>query len=180
MGNPFTSEPVATPFDIGLGLPDDSDEVLARMRQLILERKPPGVPMETFAVHCMFQILVIEEIHGGYYVTAGNLLARVLDLPMLSVPEHPPSRPESWVYFIQAGDSGDIKIGLARDVAKRMSDIQNGCPHELRLLVAVPGDKDVELAFHREFRQWRVRREWFAPSQELLDRIKVLAEAANG
>src|ERR1035437_7766886 len=53
-------------------------------------------------------------------------------------------KPEQWVYFIQAGSEGPIKIGIADSPALRLRELQTGNHLPLTLLKAVPGGKDLE------------------------------------
>lgn len=78
-------------------------------------------------------------------------------------------KPRSWVYFIQAADSGPIKIGFTTgDPRSRMASLQTGNPHPLRLLVVVPGTPEDEGSLHERFAQSRMQGEWFAPSPILI------------
>lgn len=162
----------------GLDVEDHSPEVLARMRQVALAHKRPEVSLEAFAVHCMFEHVVLDDLQQGRWEEAHSVLGFVLGEAPSTETEALLQPPESWVYFIQAGEGGAIKIGQTRDLGQRLTILQNASPQELRLLVAVRGDRDTELAFHHEFRECRVRREWFAPAPELLRRIEQLAAEA--
>src|ERR1035437_9781756 len=70
-------------------------------------------------------------------------------------------KPEQWVYFIQAGSEGPIKIGIADSPALRLRELQTGNHLPLTLLKAVPGGKDLETELHRELAAYRLCREWF-------------------
>lgn len=77
-----------------------------------------------------------------------------------------------FVYFMQAGEDGAIKIGFsASSVAARMQGNQVGCPHTLTLLGVIPGDVALERRWHKVFRACRLRGEWFSPNRRLLDAI---------
>lgn len=78
----------------------------------------------------------------------------------------------STIYFVQAGDGGLIKIGIADNVVRRMTTIQSMCPQRLRLLATMPGSMQDEEALHNRFLQDRLHGEWFTPSPELMDFIK--------
>jgi hypothetical protein len=78
------------------------------------------------------------------------------------------------VYFVRAGPDGPVKIGLARDVARRLKTLQTASPVPLLLLGVVPGDAKVERQLHRRFAGSRLRGEWFTPSPELLAHIDAL------
>lgn len=82
----------------------------------------------------------------------------------------------SGVYFIQCGDGGPIKIGIAKAVNERLADLQVANPYELRLLGYVPTDdaEALEGRLHGQFYQLRIRGEWFRPEAVLLDFINGL------
>lgn len=76
-----------------------------------------------------------------------------------------------WVYFIQAGDSGPIKIGSSNSPTTRLSELQIGSALDLRLLRQLPGTADDERALHARFAAHRIRGEWFEPSPEVLEEV---------
>jgi hypothetical protein len=82
----------------------------------------------------------------------------------------------TFVYFIQEGDEGPIKIGFSRNVQERIKALQTGHAQPLRLLHAMRGTLDDEQRLHRRFARLRIQNEWFAPAPELLD---WLAQAAG-
>jgi len=57
----------------------------------------------------------------------------------------------SAVYFLKAVSSGWIKIGYSKRPLERVSGYHTFCPHELRLLKVIEGERDVEHAWHRRF-----------------------------
>jgi hypothetical protein len=70
--------------------------------------------------------------------------------------------PESdFVYFIQSGTSGPVKIGLSKTPVQRVSKLQTGNPRELILRHVIPGDRGIEEQLHDRFRAARIRGEWF-------------------
>lgn len=69
--------------------------------------------------------------------------------------------PESFVYFIQQGDDGPVKIGVAVDPESRRRILQVGNPAELHIRHTVPGSFHLEYELHGRFGEWRVRGEWF-------------------
>lgn len=83
-------------------------------------------------------------------------------------------KPE-FVYFVQLGDDGPIKIGRAGEPRKRLSALQVGNPTELVLRDVVPGDLVLEKALHQRFEPARIRGEWFGA--EFLALIRVYAES---
>ena len=71
-----------------------------------------------------------------------------------------------YVYFVRAGNRGAIKIGVARNVKRRLETLQTGNPFELKLLATIPcSDKakalNLDASIHRFFKSQRIRGEWF-------------------
>ena len=62
-------------------------------------------------------------------------------------------------YFIQGVPLSPVKIGRAIDVASRLKSLQTGTPHELRTLLVLDGDREMEM--HDRFARHRIRGEWF-------------------
>jgi len=82
-----------------------------------------------------------------------------------------------FVYFIQSGIDGPIKIGKANDIEKRRQDLQVGNPMELTVLLAIPCKSSkhaegMEKQIHRRFKRSHIRGEWF--SLGILNRMKEL------
>lgn len=65
------------------------------------------------------------------------------------------------VYVIQAGKGGPCKIGRAKDVRQRLSDLQTSTHVQLRLVSAYEGGVAEETALHRQFAALRLNGEWF-------------------
>jgi hypothetical protein len=86
---------------------------------------------------------------------------------------------DPFVYFIECGESGPIKIGLSYDVKQRLRDLQPANPHELRLLARMPGGAPLEESLHYTLRHANIRSEWFAPVKELATLIQ-LAKSFEG
>ena len=85
-----------------------------------------------------------------------------------------------FVYFIQAGAGGPIKIGYTSNAPqKRMVKIQTDCPWAVRLLGAVEGTEADEKAFHDRFAHLRNRGEWFDPCTELTFAIEEILASGN-
>lgn len=74
--------------------------------------------------------------------------------------------PSGWyVYFIQSGDDGPIKIGKARNPEYRLAHFQTGNPEKLHLLGTIPAAPSLEGKLHGMVEQYRIRGEWFEPSR---------------
>jgi hypothetical protein len=80
----------------------------------------------------------------------------------------------SYVYFIQAGDGGPIKIGIARSPERRLIELQVGNHAKLRILALTPGGWGEERALHDKFAALRLNGEWFDPAPELLSYIEAI------
>lgn len=73
------------------------------------------------------------------------------------------------VYFIQCGESGPIKIGLAANVKSRLDELQVCNPSELYLrgIIRFQGMRG-EAMFHGMFKHLHIRGEWFEPAPDLI------------
>lgn len=82
-----------------------------------------------------------------------------------------PSQRETVIYFIQSEHGGEIKIGRADDVAKRLAGLQTSRPDKLLILAAAPGSTQQERELHDRFAAHRVKGEWFSPVAELMQLV---------
>ena len=74
-----------------------------------------------------------------------------------------------WLYAIQSGDDGPVKIGLTRrPPAERLAALQVGNPATLRGLAAWRALPLEEAGVHADFAEHRLRGEWFSPAPGLL------------
>lgn len=72
-----------------------------------------------------------------------------------------------FVYLIQEGDDGPIKIGAAHDPQKRAAMLQCGNPRELRIARLLLGDSETEHHLHAFWRpSAHIRGEWFGQGHE--------------
>ncbi len=77
------------------------------------------------------------------------------------------------IYFVQyENDSGPIKIGLTKNIQKRLAEIQSTCPAPVKLLKVIEGEWEKELRIHYHFSHLRLQGEWFKSEKELLDFIE--------
>jgi hypothetical protein len=75
-----------------------------------------------------------------------------------------------WLYFIEA-ETGQIKIGIARDVDVRLAGLRTMSPVGLKLLVVVPGGHALERSYHVRFAAHRLHGEWFERHPDILAEI---------
>lgn len=76
------------------------------------------------------------------------------------------------IYFIQIGDTGNVKSGFSERPGKRLMDLQVAHYEELHIRALIEGESE-ELA-HRRFRQLRLRGEWFRNEEPLVSYVKSL------
>lgn len=76
---------------------------------------------------------------------------------------------DGWVYFIQVGAGGSIKIGWAKNPDTRMRALQTAHPARLRFLGVIPGTKARERELHERFAHARMQGEWFKRRPILAD-----------
>ena len=84
----------------------------------------------------------------------------------------PTVRSTRYVYFIQMGPNGPIKIGSAVNVKRRLSVLQVGNPEPLRVIATLFGNVGFEKRLHRQFQIDKIREEWFRPSSTILNYIQ--------
>lgn len=68
------------------------------------------------------------------------------------------------------------KIGIAEDPEARLSSMQSGTPHELRLLTTIGADdaRAVEKSLHSLLRNRRHRAEWFELTSKKINSLKAI------
>lgn len=67
----------------------------------------------------------------------------------------------SQVYVIKRKGARLVKIGVTRQLDRRMRALATGAGAELELLVAFPGEREDERTLHDRFDAYRKRGEWF-------------------
>lgn len=82
---------------------------------------------------------------------------------------------DSFVYFIQDGEDGPIKIGRTGQAGVRLARMQTATPRKLRLLCTFPGASVMERSLHRAFASSHIQGEWFKPTLQLLSLIRELS-----
>jgi len=89
------------------------------------------------------------------------------------------SHQSHFVYFILNEDSNAIKIGRAKDLAKRMKSLQTSSPAKLKLMKSVQVEggeeaQELEQSLHKKFSEIRLAGEWFKAEVHLLEYISQL------
>lgn len=85
----------------------------------------------------------------------------------------------SKVYFMQGVEGGPVKIGTSNDPARRLRQVMDWVPFDLRILAAAPGGFLTEAYLHHKFHAARLRREWFAPTESLMAFVDEVAGAGR-
>ena len=67
------------------------------------------------------------------------------------------------VYFIQAGENGPVKIGKAKNVERRLSNLQIGNHVQLKVILVFACDSQkeanhIERKFHKVLKKWRMQK----------------------
>jgi len=76
-----------------------------------------------------------------------------------------------WIYFVQAVQGGNIKIGKSINPLDRIKTLQASSPVLLKPLRITMGTSAVERYLHELFAEDRVYGEWFRPTPRLLQKM---------
>lgn len=79
-----------------------------------------------------------------------------------------------FIYFIQCGTQGPIKIGFTKDILKRMQTLQTANHEKLHIIGMIAGSEQEEVVLHQKFAPLVIRGEWFQPNSTLLEYIHSL------
>lgn len=86
---------------------------------------------------------------------------------------------KQWIYAIQAGEDGPVKIGITTDLRRRLKSLQASHYVELNLVVAWRDDPEVEKLLHLANDCLCIRGEWFEPHPLLLEELRREGERAK-
>ena len=86
----------------------------------------------------------------------------------------------SFVYFIQEGSEGLIKIGKSSSPKDRIRNLKTGntSGFKFNFLGMIDGDISTESRIHKKFSDIRVTGEWFSPTNELTSFIRKVVSKA--
>lgn len=84
-----------------------------------------------------------------------------------------------YIYFIQEEADGPIKIGVAKQPADRIKQLQGANPRQLFLRGVKTGFVRDERALHKKLAASRIRGEWFKPAPEVLAEIPEQSQVVN-
>ena len=86
---------------------------------------------------------------------------------------------KDFVYFVQDCSSNNIKIGVSKDVKKRIKSLQTASSSNLVLMGQLLGGRSLEKFLHKVFARYRVKREWFKPAAPILNFISQYCDDRN-
>lgn len=78
------------------------------------------------------------------------------------------------VYFLQESGMGAIKIGITRNLTRRVRNMTSNTPHKIEILGSIRADGYFEVQVLHRFAYARISGEWFHPVEELLKYIEEL------
>jgi hypothetical protein len=81
-----------------------------------------------------------------------------------------------YIYFVQAGETGPIKIGCSQSPRNRLGELQIAHYKTLRLLGWIEHSDILENQLHIEFEDDRIRGEWFHPTKQVINKITELLD----
>lgn len=79
---------------------------------------------------------------------------------------------KGFIYFIQRGYTGPVKIGWALDPDRRLGELQIGSAEDLHIIGITPGTMADERQLHKDVAEYRVRGEWFQLPPDVIAEIE--------
>jgi len=77
-----------------------------------------------------------------------------------------------FIYFIEAGEGGPIKIGFSQNPWARLNDLQGASPQKYKIVATIKGTMRQESEWHNQFKSSCIDREWFTRTPELIKEIE--------
>lgn len=96
----------------------------------------------------------------------------VNDPELMKLAMKPEPEPTTWMYAIQVGEDGPIKLGVAKSPRERLATLQVGNHAELRGLGAWRIWVSEERDYHDRFAEHRIRGEWFHPHPDIFECVQ--------
>jgi hypothetical protein len=88
----------------------------------------------------------------------------------------------SMIYFAIVEETNHVKIGYTyndRLLKKRLSYLQTGNPHSIKLFASFPVSQEIERWLHGRFREFRVLGEWFhftEPIKSWIEKCNIICQ----
>lgn len=165
---------------LGRQVKRDDDLLLTRLAEIVRHfgkiptsqeiyfyaRRHPGVPSHsTFTTRFDSHRMMFERLRR--WAAEKPEMADIAQLCQvgLAAPLRPPA-PNAVVYLLRAGEY--FKIGWAKQLERRIRNIQSCCPEVLELIHAIPAQDPItaEAQWHHRFRDKRIHGEWFKLTPE--------------
>ena len=83
------------------------------------------------------------------------------------------------IYMLGNYEIGFAKIGTTKNLAVRITGIQNACPFDLTLIAERDGGHKLEFAIHKACAKFHHAREWFVLSDDLVSLFHCVPEPAG-
>lgn len=80
----------------------------------------------------------------------------------------------TYLYFCRSGDR--IKIGISKNVEKRLKDIGLHLPAPPTLIGSIEASYAFEKAVHSSLKAWRLDGEWFSASEEVVNAVGAIMD----
>lgn len=93
--------------------------------------------------------------------------------------QHSSKHSDDHLYLLRARDA--IKIGRAKNVKSRLSQLSTGCPFPIEILAVAENKGCLERALHIRFIKNRIRKggEWFNTSDEIIKLSEIINSVKN-
>lgn len=159
----------------------DSQKVTSPLKPAALNRADAarhlGITIEQLDAWTENGFLPCIEIEGGFrtyrVATLNKLSPKLSNTPDdhldLSRFEAPHKR---MLYFIRCGDF--IKIGITTNILQRYRHLNTANPLPISVFMVGDGDVDLERTIHEDFKELRVKGEWFRNEEPLTGFIDYL------
>ena len=73
---------------------------------------------------------------------------------------------EGEIYFVKFGEF--VKIGWAKNSARRFKELDTANPHDGKILLIIPGDISLEHQIQKRLRKYHHKKEWFRYSPKFM------------
>lgn len=75
------------------------------------------------------------------------------------------------VYLIENLNNSTYKIGYSKNPDKRLKTLQTATCDELKLVITIPGNTNVEKMLQDEFKEYHIKREWFSKTDVIFNKF---------
>lgn len=86
---------------------------------------------------------------------------------------------DTYLYVIQAEDGGPVKIGVSRNPANRLSQLQSAHHKPLRIVDSFEGSYATEKRIHERLSEKRLSGEWFEDCPELWEAVNFVRSSSK-